>query len=97
MKLFLCIVGAILSIGLACYVYAQDLAGPYGVTSTMTVVQGQPLATSVRYSHQVNWFTDLNPPDGGEGTFGMPTDDPNHVMVWHMSHWRFLSVTTSIQ
>ena len=51
-----------------------------------------PAPSSVRYCHPAAWFTDANP--GVEGAFGVPTDDTNHMFVYHLNHWRCTLLTT---
>ena len=70
---------------------AQDaLQGPYGATGASTTVYQTP-ASSVRAAGP---FDDNHP--GTEGQFGTDPTDPNHLYVYHLSHWRSLVLSTSV-
>ena len=79
-------------VALALWARAQDIV-PASVP--VVVSMGTPLQSSVRVTAPLAYFTDANA--GVEGEFGLPTDDPNHILVWHLNHWRTATLQTTIQ
>ena len=78
---------------LAAWLCASHLPSQEVVPPSVPAAATGAMPTSIRVTAPASYFTDANPDT--EGQLGLPTDDPNHLYVWHLNHWRASALPTS--